>query len=87
MEVTNGIMLNPVETLQIEPNVLSGLRKNNVTATARSILKYKFPNPSVNFKLADIDPELANAIVCEPAHFYFHFPFHFPNLFIYAFVV
>ena len=58
-------MSNAIRILNIDLDTLLKLKKENATATARSILKYKFPNPIVNFKLGDVNEAIANAVVYE----------------------
>ncbi len=49
--------------LNIDPEILSTLKKDSSTATARGILKYLYPHPPDNFKLSDIHPALVADIV------------------------
>ena len=65
-------MLNAIQTLNIDPNTLLKLKKETAAATARSILKYKFPNPAINVKLTDVDKALIDAVVDKYNFFHFH---------------
>ncbi|CAF1556631.1 unnamed protein product, partial [Adineta steineri] len=51
--------------------ILSEIKQDSSTTTARAILKYLYPRPSPNFKLSDIDSTTAAYIVecsknCHP---------------------
>ncbi|CAF0977419.1 unnamed protein product [Adineta steineri] len=70
-ENSNNELIDAIETIQIEPNVLLKLKKDTCTSTARSILKFKYPSPTISYKLADMDKKLVDAIVfyskqCHP---------------------
>ncbi|CAF4216489.1 unnamed protein product [Adineta steineri] len=56
-------LIDAIETIQIEPNVLLKLKKDTCTSTPRSILKFKYPSPTIGYKLANMDKKLVNAIV------------------------
>ncbi|CAF3254398.1 unnamed protein product [Rotaria sp. Silwood2] len=67
------LLLNETETYQIvaKSNIKCVDDHDSSTATARSILKYLYPHPPVNFKLSDVDPALVADIVryskeCHP---------------------
>ncbi|CAF0877917.1 unnamed protein product [Adineta steineri] len=64
-------MLDLNNELNINSEILNGLKQDSSTTTARAILKYLYPRPSPNFKLSDIDPTTAAYIVacsknCHP---------------------
>ncbi|CAF4935824.1 unnamed protein product, partial [Rotaria sp. Silwood2] len=67
----NNKMSDSNNGLNIDSEILFALKKDSSTATARSILKYLYPHPPVNFKLSDVDPALVADIVryskeCHP---------------------
>ncbi|CAF1281415.1 unnamed protein product [Adineta ricciae] len=49
--------------LPIDDKMLSSLKKENTTCTARSIIKFLFPNPPDNFKLSNVDKDVVENIV------------------------
>ena len=51
--------------LPIDDEMLSSLKRENATCTARSILKFLFPDPVANFKLSDVDKNMVENIVRE----------------------
>ncbi|CAF1252327.1 unnamed protein product [Rotaria sordida] len=54
---------NVITILNIDDATLDSLKKEKSTSTARSILKYLYPNPELNFKLSNMDKALVDAIV------------------------
>ncbi len=62
---------NSITILNIDDVTLGSLKKSNATSTARSILKYLYPNPEMNFKLSNMDKVLVNAIVGKSSFFIF----------------
>ncbi|CAF4862389.1 unnamed protein product [Rotaria sp. Silwood1] len=67
----NNKMSDSNNGLNIDSEILFALKKDSSTATARSILKYLYPHPPVNFKLFDVDSALVADIVryskeCHP---------------------
>jgi hypothetical protein len=58
----------------ISQDILSELKRSNITCTARSIVKYLFCNISQNenLTLKNADPGLIDWIVCKSNILYFH---------------
>ncbi|CAF1401691.1 unnamed protein product [Rotaria sp. Silwood1] len=59
----DGKTASAVTILNIDDATLGSLKKENTTSTARSILKYLYPNPELNFKLSSMDKTLVDAII------------------------
>ncbi|UJR37029.1 hypothetical protein I4U23_029736 [Adineta vaga] len=50
-------------TFTIDNKILTSLKKDSKTTTARSILKYLFPDPQFNCKLSDVDKLIVDEII------------------------
>ncbi|CAF1266900.1 unnamed protein product [Rotaria sordida] len=54
---------NVMTIFNIDDATLNSLKKETSTSTARSILKYLYPNPEMNFKLSNMNKVLNDAII------------------------
>ncbi|UJR12984.1 hypothetical protein I4U23_000010 [Adineta vaga] len=59
----NKNTMNAMKLLNIDNDGMIKLNKATATAIARSLIKHKFPNPPINFKLVDVDTEIIDAIL------------------------
>ncbi|CAF1314433.1 unnamed protein product [Adineta ricciae] len=58
----NGLLL------AIDDKMLSSLKRENATCSARSILKFLFPDPEIHFKLSNVDKSIVDSIVQTEDH-------------------
>ena len=61
----NNDLLNAMEILNISSIEMMKLNKKSATGTARSIIKFKFPDPPIDFRLSDVNKEIVDAIICK----------------------
>ena len=52
-----------IKVLRIDENDLSKYNKKTSTATARHLIKLKYPNPEPNFRLANANKSIVDAII------------------------
>ncbi|CAF1493854.1 unnamed protein product [Adineta ricciae] len=67
---TEAETLKVMETLNIDSCTLAKLTKRTATATAtaRLIMRFKYPDPPMGFKLSDVDKTFADAVVVFSMH-------------------
>jgi hypothetical protein len=63
--------VNAITTLNIDNVTLNSLKQESATSTARSILRYLYPNPEMNFKLSNMDKGLVKAVIGKSSFFPF----------------
>lgn len=60
---------NDITIFNIDDATLNALKQESATSTARSILRYLYPNPEMNFKLSNMDKALVDAIIGKSSFF------------------
>ncbi len=61
---------NDITIFNIDDATLNSLKQDSATTTARSILRYLYPNPEINFKLSNMDKALVDAIIGKSSFLY-----------------
>ena len=61
----NNDMVNVMQILNISAIEMIKLNKKSATGTARSIIKFKFPDPPIDFRLPNVNKEIVDAIICK----------------------
>jgi hypothetical protein len=59
----NVSMVEIIKTLGVDKNDLINCNKKTSTATARSLIRFKYPNPEPNFGLTNVDKSIIHAII------------------------
>ncbi|CAF1204600.1 unnamed protein product [Adineta steineri] len=61
-------------SFDIDYETLLSLKTENATSTARSVLRYLYPNPDMNFKLSNVNKNIVDAIIGKSIlYLYFFF--------------
>ena len=65
-------ILEVIKSLGIKKKDLRGFKKTTSTATARNLIRSKYPNPPTHFGLGDIKRSTVNAIIRKFENLYFY---------------